>query len=375
MGQTGPTGASGSSVPSIPSSPSTPASQITPTNKQQRQKRNNRIAYAVLGGLLCLLLAFLTFLTWSPTSRIIVPPANDACSQMVKKLNNGISQVELPPDTQEYIGVSDGSFIFDRPRADDELKCQGALSYRTKAYNDAGEWWTKSVLPQNLSGLHYESNDAEALIYREDSRIKNAGLPCETFIVGTILTGKYNGIGRDVLQGAYVAQEEFNRSKTATASKIPLQICLLVANFSSAVRNYQQNGGGSIEVKVAQKILDTVDTATSPIKGIIIGLPYTSDATISMLNNNDKHVPVILTGAFSMSQMVRVSNTFPVAASVEREGQYAALYAINTLKAKNITVLVYNDDPYSKYLAQAFEDQIDRSRSSDRIIRNTRTPR
>lgn len=334
-----------------------------PRNVQQRRKKRFMIIL-VISLALCILIPFglLTYSTWSGGPSNPPPPSPNDCYTMHTQLSGGESNIVASPlDKQEYIGVSDGSFVFDYLRADGALKCSGALLYRKNDYANAGDLWTKSVLPQDVAGLHYESNDAEALIYRENSRVLSSRKRYVTFIVGTILTGDYNSIGHDVLQGAYIAQQEFNRSKTA--NKINLQICLWVANFGSAALNYQsgktssQQSGNpsstSVEVGVAQQILDVAKN-DSHIQGIVIGLPYTSSQVITLLNDNKANIPLILTGAYSNAQVNGLTNTFPISASTEREAQVGADFVANTLKPNNVAVLVDTSNPYDKSLADAF---------------------
>src|SRR6266849_4472478 len=124
----------------------------------------------------------------------------------------------------EYIGISDGRFAFDvgPDRPDASIKRQAAAKLQAGDTKDAMLLWKGAVAK--------DTNDAKALIYQEDQAVLASGHPHITVVVGTMLTGKYTNIGRDNLQGAYVAQKEFN-----DGSKLPndLQVLLLIANSGS----------------------------------------------------------------------------------------------------------------------------------------------
>src|SRR5262249_52383507 len=80
-----------------------------------------------------------------------------------------------------------------------------------------------------------DSSDAEAHIYLEDQRVVSSGSPYITLVVGTMLSGSAHlvGVGRDNLQGAYVAQKEYN-----DGSKLPngVKVRLLIANTGSKLQ-------------------------------------------------------------------------------------------------------------------------------------------
>src|SRR6266487_5074160 len=86
------------------------------------------------------------------------------------------------------------------------------------------------------AAIKHETNDAEALIYLEDQRVLASGHPYITFVIGTQLTGNQNRVrtGRDNLQGAYVAQKEYN-----DGFKLPggMQVRLLIASIGSQREN------------------------------------------------------------------------------------------------------------------------------------------
>src|SRR5260370_32708779 len=124
----------------------------------------------------------------------------------------------------EYIGISDGTFCFDTNtgRTDASLKQQAAQKLAAGDSSSA-----ETLLSQAVST---DTSDAEAQIYLEDLVV--SGSPHITIVVATMLTGGSGTypIGRDDLQGAYVAQKEFN---DGAKLRNGVQVRLLIANSCS----------------------------------------------------------------------------------------------------------------------------------------------
>lgn len=286
----------------------------------------------------------------SPITMGPVPPNQDPCRSMLPRPNQQNASslgVTLSQGKPEYVGVSDGSFIFDTGQRNKGFKCSGAIDLREQHRVEAETAWTDAILSQKPPRLRMESNDAEALIYRENSYVLDTGLPYINIIVGSILTGDDAYIGRDFLQGVYVAQEEFNRHH-------PILVRLLVANFSNNVRENPATGQ-LIEDQVARQLVTIAQTSGVQAKGIVLGLPFLSGNTLNILDQGG--IPVILSGPFSEAQIAATKNIFPVSASIEREGEVGASYVKYVLNAKHIAVFVDHADAYSQNLAQAFEGQ------------------
>src|SRR6266568_4682545 len=100
----------------------------------------------------------------------------------------------------QMIGISDSTFAFDTGRPSGDLKQQAALKLKAGDSNGAVALWNQAVSK--------DTNDAESLIYLENQRVIASKNPYITIVVGTMLTGDNAtiNIGRDDLQGAYVAQ-------------------------------------------------------------------------------------------------------------------------------------------------------------------------
>lgn len=334
----------------------------TPSRRDRIKKIIRNVALAALAFVIvvAVVLWLLEYYVWDfpPNPN---PPVTNSCRIMQAPSvgENGIGITYLS-NIQEYVGISDGSFAFDTVRPDGDLKCQGVLDYTQKNYSLAEIDWSKAVLPENEVRFQEESDDAEALIYREDSFVQNSGYPYITVIVGTILTGPDVGIGRDDLQGAYVAQLEFNRTNPY------LRLRLLIANFGSGA--FESDNGQQIEDVVSRQINNAVlnsqqlkasnnqDTLNKGIMGIQLGLPFASNNTIELLDQSN--IPVILSGEFSQGQLLNTNNIFPVTPSIELEGRYGADYVANTLKPERVALFEDRTNPYSYALANAFQNQL-----------------
>ena len=112
-------------------------------------------------------------------------------------------------------------------RADASLKSQAAPKFAQGDKVGATSLWNQAV---GKNGI--DTSDAEALIYLEDQRVLASGSPYITLVVGTMLTGDAGTIstGRDDLQGAYVAQKEYNDGVKLSGGRL---VRLLVANAGS----------------------------------------------------------------------------------------------------------------------------------------------
>jgi eukaryotic-like serine/threonine-protein kinase len=247
---------------------------------------------------------------------------------------NGIGVTKAPDG--EYIGVSDGSFAFDTGagRTDGDLKTQAAA--RIKAGDVSG---AEALLNQAIT---QDSNDAEAHIYLEDQKVLASGSPYVTFVVATMLTGANNGVGRDNLQGAYIAQEEFNNG----AKLGNVKVRLLVASSGNEA---------SYATTVAQQIVQLAQSDKTFVG--VMGWPFSSRALNAVGVLAKAHIPMVsqtassdaLTGASPYFFRVNPPDAVQAVAGVK--------YAENTLHAHNVAVFVDTTDPYSQSLANGFSKQ------------------
>jgi eukaryotic-like serine/threonine-protein kinase len=233
----------------------------------------------------------------------------------------------------ESIGISDGSFVFDSTRADGSLKEQAAQALRNGNNTNAAT----SYLNQAIG---MDSSDAEAHIYLEDIRVLNSGSPYITLVVGTMISG---GPGSDDLQGAYVAQKEYN-----DGSKLPngVKVRLLIANSGSKNAYVQQ---------VAQQVVDLSQTDKTFVG--VMGWPYSSRAQEAIKVLGAAHIPMVSETASSDVLSGISPYFFRVAPSNNAQGIAGAKYAKDSLHASRVALFDDVGDPYSQSLAQDFSRQ------------------
>lgn len=245
---------------------------------------------------------------------------------------NGIGVTQIG---KEKIGISDGSFALDTDRRDGNLKEQAATSFRNGDATGAISLWNQA------SGE--ETTDAEALIYLENQRTLTS--PHVTIVVGTMLSGgsDLEGVGRDDLQGAYVAQKEFNDNAKLNGG---FKVRLLIANTGSKTQYVQQ---------VAQQIIQLAKQDSTFVG--VMGMPYSSRAFEAAQILGNAHIPMVSQTA-SSDQMTGISPYFfRVAPSNKIQGINGAKYAEKVLHAKKAALFVDIRDPYSQSLAQDFSQQ------------------
>jgi ABC-type branched-subunit amino acid transport system substrate-binding protein len=237
------------------------------------------------------------------------------------------------------IGISDGTTAIDTTLADGTLKTQAAQ--QLKQNNDDA---AISLLNQAL-GIN--SNDAEALIYQEDMHVISSGTPYVTLVVGTMLSGSQVQVGRDDLQGAYVAQKEFN-----DASKLQggTQVRLLIANTGSQTSTAISNVN-----RVVQQIIRLQQS--DPTFVGVMGWPFSARTQAAIQALSQAHIPMV-SQTSSSDSLTNVSRYFlRVVPPNTIQGTQGAKYAEQTLHAKKVALFYDENDPYSKSLAQDFRAQ------------------
>lgn len=259
----------------------------------------------------------------SPTAPPFTPPAS------------GIGVQKVGSD---MIGISDGTFAFDTTnRTDSTFKQQAATALANKDRQGA-----ETLLRQAVAT---DPSDAEAHIYLEDLRVLDSGSPYITIVVGTMLSQDNIGVGRDNLQGAYIAQMEYN---AASAYKLNggTKVRLLVAS-SGSNKTYAQ--------LIAQQIVKLKANDNTFVG--VMGWPFSSrteyaDGTLTAAN-----IPIVSQTSSDDSLTGSSPYFFRVAPPNKSEAIVGADYATSTLKAKTAALFVDYTDPYSQSLAQDFQQE------------------
>jgi len=256
-----------------------------------------------------------------------------ATTTPVPSLPNGIGVTRAADG--EYIGISDGTFAFDTNRPDGRFKTQAADKLKTGDVGGAESLWQ--------SGLAADTSDAEALIYLEDQQVLASGNPYVTFVVGTMITGDNIGVGRDDLQGAYIAQKEYN-----DGHKLPnnVEVRLLIANSGNI---------SAYATSVAQQIVQAAQQDHTIVG--VMGWPFSGNAQDAVGVLAKAHIPMVSQTA-SSDQLTGISPYFfRVAPSNKGQAIAGAQYAEQVLHAHNVALFVDPANSYSSSLAADFSQK------------------
>lgn len=257
----------------------------------------------------------------------------------------GIGAIQAPDG--ETIGISDGSVAFDTSRPSGNDKKQAAIQFQAKNYGGA---------EGSLQiALQKDSKDAEALIYQENLGVINSGSPYITIIVGTMLSGDSGtvSVGDDDLQGAYVAQKEYNDGHKLGN----VLVRLLVANSGNR---------SEYATTVAQQIVLAVKNDPTIIG--VMGWPFSSRALKAIAVLDAAHIPMVSQTASDDGLTNKSHYFFRVAPPNRTQGIAGAHYAEQMLHAKQIALFVDPLDPYSNSLAKDFSDQFLADGNSNQIV-------
>lgn len=239
----------------------------------------------------------------------------------------------------ELIGLSDGRYAFDTgiDREDASLKKQAAAKLAEGDKTEAKSLWKQALVS--------DTSDAEALIYLENQRVLDSGAPYITFVVGTTLTGNEGDIsyGRGNLQGAYVAQKEYNDGLKLSGGR---QIRLLIANAGSKSDDV---------VDVAEQIVRAANQDKTIIG--VMGWPYSAYAQAAIPVFTSARIPMVSSTASADSLSGISPYFFRVAPPNKSEAIAAARYAEQQLHASHVALFVDPKNTYSKSLADDFKQQ------------------
>ncbi len=323
-------------IPGRPMPLSTPPGLYPPYQGQQPQKQpdNHRSRNILLVLLILLLLlaagygAFALLQRKSPTTNVTptLTPTSSAIG------TNGIGATKAADG--EYIGVSDGTFTFDVARPDGTFKQQGSAALRSGNTSQAQSFFQQAV--------NTETNDPEADIYLENQKVLAAGGFHVTVVVATMLSGANIGVGRDDLQGAYVAQKTFNDGSLLNG----IGVVMLIANAGSLNTN---------SPAVARQIVQAAKADTSIIG--VMGWPYSSYNSQTYNIFKDAQIPTVSSTASSDLLTGISPYFFRVCPSNKFQGVAGAKYVEQNLHAKKVIVFGDPLDPYSSSLANDFTAQ------------------
>ncbi len=201
-----------------------------------------------------------------------------------------------------------------------------------------------AAIPLLDEAVQHDTGDAEALIYREDMRVISSGSPYVTFVVATMLSDKtLRGVGRDDLQGAYVAQKEYNDNGLLPRG---VKVRLLIANSGSQTQYADQVAGQIVQL-----------AKSDPSFVGVMGWPYSSRSLEVVRTLTQAGIPIV-SQTSSSDDLTNISPYFfRVAPANKIQGTVGARYAEHTLNAKSAVLFVDPSDSYSQSLAQDFSQQ------------------
>ena len=239
--------------------------------------------------------------------------------------------------SNEHIGISDGTFAFDTTRISGDTMKQAAQKLQSGDTGAAQSLWSQALVN--------DSNNAEALIYLEDQRVLSSGDPYITIVAATMLTGDSAlvSVGRDDLQGVYVAQKEYNDGSLLPGG---YKVRVLIANSGSQT---------SYAPAVAQQIVQLAKVDKTFVG--VLGWPYSSRTVAAVGILAKAQIPMISQTASSDQLTGASSYFFRVAPPNKEQAKIGAKYAEQTLHAKNVALFVDQTDSYSQSLAAAFQQQ------------------
>ena len=236
----------------------------------------------------------------------------------------------------ELLGLSYGKTVFDVNRPN----CK-SCSYKQQAAENLAQGNGAQAQSLWRAAISQDSSDAEAQIYLENQLVQGSGRPYITIAVGTILSGPNASVGRDSLQGAYVAQKEFNANNGAKLGGV--QVCLLVANAGGDANNAQSIANQLVQA--AQK--------DSKIVGVM-GWPFSAHALSASPVLSQAKIPMVSSTASSDDLTGASSYFFRVAPSNLMEAAAGAKYAKSKLNAQKVVIFADPSDSYSRSLSDDF---------------------
>jgi len=234
----------------------------------------------------------------------------------------------------DQIGISDGKFAFDTSGAGGGVKIQAAAAFKNGDASGAASGYRQAIAT--------DSRDAESAIYLENQRAVNSG-NYVTFVVATMLSSDNIGVGRDDLQGAYVAQKEYNDgAKLHGGTKVRL----LVASSGS---------DKSFALKVAQQIVQLAKSDKT-FAGVM-GWPFSTRTEKALTILSDAKIPMVSQSSSADSLSGVSKYFFRVAPSNKVQGIEGAKYVASVLGAKKVVMFLDPLDAYSQSLAEDFTKQ------------------
>ncbi|MBV9706312.1 MAG: hypothetical protein JO125_02755 [Chloroflexi bacterium] len=275
---------------------------------------------------------------------VILPLLRQKLTPTLPLLPNGLGVVVAP--NGENVGVNDGQyppFDIGPQRPDSNLKQQAAQALRDGDPERAKALWSQ--------GLEKDTNDAEALIY-----IQNQNVIADNYV--TLVLGMDfqqplpDTAAQSTLQGAYIAQKEFNDSHN------DIKLRLLIAN----------TGGDKSYISPVVKQIAQIASQDATIVGILGW--QTSSRTENVLDSLRKigtKIPIVSQKASSDNLKGVSPYFFRIVAQNNLEAQTAVLMA-NRLQATQVVTVADLSDEFTQNLEQDFTQQFTSADPSHHVL-------
>jgi eukaryotic-like serine/threonine-protein kinase len=235
----------------------------------------------------------------------------------------------------QYIGVNDGSSSpFDTARPDYDLKMQAAQALGNDAQT-ANALWNQCLIGP-------DTNDAEVKIYLENQRVLASNHV--TLVVGLnfLQDSSQDVVQRSVLQGASIAQKEFNdRHKN-------IKLRLLLAN----------TGGDLSYIRPVVRQIASIAKHDSSVVGIL-GWPTSSRTqnVLSDLQQAGMTLPVVSESAVADTLTNIAPNFFRVVPPDQVQASVMVWLATQRLHAAHAIIFFDPNDVYGQNLFQDLQQQ------------------
>ncbi len=231
------------------------------------------------------------------------------------------------------VGISlDGSQVFDTGRQDGDIKRAAASDMLAGNVTGAQELWKQA--------LALDSSDAELLIYRENLFVTDTYRSSYILVVGTIFSQQHIGGARDVLQGAYVAQKEYNDQAMKSGQKL-LRLMIAASDIDPESPKL-----------VAQQVVQAAQKDHSIVG--VMGWSTSASALSALQVLQAANIPMVSPTASSDMLTGLSDDFFRVAPTDTQQAALAAEYAQQVLHAKRVVLFTDPQDSYSNSLAKAF---------------------
>ena len=315
--------------------PSLPQPLIPPNQNDLRRISSphgtdrKRTAWQVGVTLLCILILGGGLLSYLSSARM-APHLPAASSSQCRGMC-----VQKTDDHKEIIGLSDG-YAFDTESDRLDRQDMQAANAAFQHGNIPG-----AIILWNTAQQE-DTSDPQPKIFLENQRVLNSTLPYMDLVVATMESGTYVSLGRWDLQGAYVAQREYN-----SACKLPgcTQVRLLVASSGNQATN---------AIPVANQIVDAARQPGSHILGVM-GWPYSSRVLNVVRIFSQARIP-LLSQMASSTALSGISPYFwRTVPNDSVQAQVGATYVETHLHAKTAALFFDKNDAYSNSVGEAFK--------------------